>query len=396
MSIEYIIASFACGIFASSLGSCGAFAFAGIIGIGGIGVAAAMNAAALSNSSLAADLFPAVASGNMDVLTAVYNNLGPVLENITFGPMLGPAIAFTAPLWAGAYAHKRGYVKAEAISDTMCWFPQLDQFRRLDILFAGGIGGVIGASINWFVSQFLGLGIDGAVCSIVITCLLCKLWIEGRLISPKTEEGKKLGSRLGPNQIPGWFPFLRIAGIRYTLAIAAGACFAYTERMLMLNPITFSFAHTIGFLIGACLFLLLMMGFKVMVFPPITASATFLVKGMIIVLGNTPEAAASVSTLTFMLWGAAGGIIGITACDIMLQLFRSFSNVYLDPPASGIIWGSFVAFTVVPRWFPVLAYNNIFPVCCIAFALIYSILEYVKCRGTNIYTKIPSKEQKAI
>lgn len=383
MSIAYIIAAFSCGVLACTMGACASFVMAGIVGVAGYGVSAAMNAGALASPELAAIIFPAVAEGSSDVMNAVLNNLGFMIANLSFDAMFAPAIAFVAPLWAGAYAKKRNYISSSDLSNAMCWVPLLEPQRKIDVLLVGGIGGVIGAVGNWFLTVFLGIGIDGHATMIFISCLCCKFWIDGKLVNPRTPEGKLLGSRWNPNQQRGWLGHLNEACMRYTMAIFCGACFGYAVRIAMLSPVTFSIAHTLGFLVGAIGLIFLMMGFSCQPLMPMVVPACFIIKGMVIGLGNTPAAAAAVSEIEFMIWGAGGACVGITACDFLVQLFSIYSDVYIDPPGCAIMCGSFVGFTIVPSFG--LSNSIAFPVCCIIFGIAYSLIEYLKCRNTPAY-----------
>lgn len=389
MSIAYLIAAFSCGVLACTMGACQSFVLAGLIGIAGMGVASAMNAAALASPDLATMLFASVASGETDVMTAVLSNLGPVISNLSFDALFAPAIAFTAPIWAGTYAKVRGYIKSDQLSDTQCWVPLLEPFRRVDVLLVGGVGGVIGAIINWFITVYLGIGIDGHACAVFITCITCKIIAGEGFISPIPVTKKTLGHRFSGTQEQGWLGHLSTASMRYTIAIFCGACFAYAEYLLMLNPITFSYAHTIGFLIGAVGLIFLMMNFTIQVLPPITASACFVVKGMVIAMGNTPEVVASISPITFMLWGAAGGCIGITACHLLIQLFKAFSNAYVDPPACGILVASFFGFTIIAGSHA-LASTIYFPVIVLVLCIIYSIGQYLYLKNYKTDTLVNS------
>lgn len=376
MSITYLLAAFSCGVLACTMGACQSFVLAGLVGIAGMGVASAMNAAALASPDTAALLFQSVASGKSDVMTAVLSNLGPVIGNLSFDVLFAPAIAFVAPIWAATYARRRGYLKAEQLSEFQSWAPLLEPFRKVDVLLAGGIGGVIGATINWFVTVFLGISIDGHAVSVFLTCILCKVIAGEGLISRIPEEKRINGNRFMPTQEQGWMGHLNTAALRYTMAIFCGACFGYAEYILMLNPITFSYAHTIGFLVGAVGLMFLMMDFKIQVLPPITASACYLVKGMVIAMGNTPEAVLQISPGTFMIWGAAGGCIGITACHILIQMFKAFSNAYIDPPACGIMCTSFVGLMIIAN-LPGIAVSIHFPIAVIAICIVYAVGEYV-------------------
>lgn len=375
MSIGYILAAFSCGVLACSMGACQSFVMAGLIGIAGMGVAAAMNGAALASSEVAAMLFPAVASGQTDVMTAVLGNMGPVISNIAFDAMFAPAIAFQAPIWAATYARKKGYIKRTQLCDTQCWVPLLEPFRRVDILLIGGLGGVFGALINWFITVYMNIAIDGHACAVLITCLLCKVIAGEDFISPIPQKLKNLGNRFSPVQEQGWLGHLGKASIRYTLAIFCGACFAYVEKILMLNPLTFGFAHVIGFLFGAVGLIFLMMNFQIQVLPPITASACFVVKGMVIAMGNTPEAVSQISDITFLIWGAAGGCIGITACHILIQTFKAFSSAYIDPPACAIVISSFLGFTIIAGN-TAIACSIVVPTIIVALCIIYATIEY--------------------
>lgn len=384
MSITMILVAFACGVMACSMGGLQTFVFAGFTGMVGMGISAAMNTA-VANPELAALLFPTVANG--DISTAVLGNLGWMIGDVSFGPMFSPAIALVGTIWAGAYARRRNYITGAELADAQSWVPLFDPIKKVDVLLVGGLGGVFGLMGSYLIDVVLGIGIDSMASVLIISSIMCKLWLDHKLITPVPKELEVNGNRFNPNQQSGWLGYLNKASIRFTLAICVGAVFGYAVRLGMLNYITFSFAHTIGFLIGGAALMFLFMGYKIVPLMPMSVPACFGIKGMIITLGNTPAAAASVPALDFMIWGAGFAVLGVFASYAGMQLLSAFSDNYIDAPAIAITTGSFTALTIIPA-FPQLANNVILPVSFIIIGLLYSVAEYFICKETSAYNNL--------
>ncbi len=287
MDFILILVAFGSGILAAGMGALVAFVLCGIVCIPACFVAAA----------------------GIDV-----GFLGHGVNTMTFGPFMGPYIAYASGVVAAAYAGKVGHLKNGADIVT-----PLQGFQDVRVLLVGGIFGVLG---QVFMILYTKIGLvqwtdGGALVVVTITVL-------GRLIFGKTGligDYKESGKRR-------FVPTTHELGIEVVVGGGVGILVSALALVLIkggVDPVTMSYLPFILFGFSAVKLYALSSGGVV----PVTHHLTY------------PAASAAIIGVTA--FGEAGILLGIAfgiGCaifdNIIRKVFNSYNDTHIDPEATTI------------------------------------------------------------
>ncbi len=299
MDILELLIAFCGGAFGAAIGALASFILVGLTGIFGIVFVAA--------------------GGTFDWLGA-----------ISFGPFLGPHVAFTGGVAAYAYARKKGYMpSAKDITKGAL------SLRKPDVLIVAGIFGVIGYAVNYAISLGLAGKIDTIALTVFVVALLGKVVFGDlglkELFGVVPEDVKKLGGRF-KFSAPTWVPYQVTIAEKVLVALFAGGVSAFVAARMLEDPATVGVAALFGFCLSAFSLLFLQFGAAIPVTHHVTLCAAL---GVVASGGN-------------LIWGFVGALIASFLGDFMARLFHVYGDYHVDPPAMAIAITSFLLLGILP------------------------------------------------
>ncbi len=284
MNILFILAGFGSGILAASMGSIIAFTLCGML---------------------------AVAASLVTAYGADAGFLTHGFSTLTFGPFLGPYVAFASAVATAGYAGYRGHL--ESGTDI---FTPLEKFKDPKVLLVGGLFGALGEVLLQFYAH-LGLAplTDGGALVVVTIGIIARiLYGKGRIL------GKYTGSeprRFFPNKKEAIYDSVIGGGIGLlTSSLALFLIQAGVDQTAM------SYYPFIFFGISATMYYATAGGQPI----PATHHITY------------PSAAAAL--VGIQAFGPVGLVLGIIfgICtslfmDMVAKTFNSHVDTHIDPPA---------------------------------------------------------------
>ena len=286
----YLLIAFAGGIFGAAIGALPSFILCGLLSLVGFGVNVAKGGA---NIGLGTEFF----------MWAVW------------GPFLGPQISFAGGVAAAAYAAKKK--KLETGGRDIC--SALMGLNAPDVLFVGGIFGVIGYLIRFGLDATpiggiipalegttLGAMTNSIGLAVVLNAMLARLIFSSKGLLGKVRKGD---SRWIPSDVASWLPWqskpmqLLLIGI----AIAVPASFI-VKHVPNLTGLAFG--------ISVMVLLFLQFGVKMPVIHHIALSA---------------EVA---TMLSGNIWiGVGMGIAAVFIAEYLAATFLYHADTHIDPPS---------------------------------------------------------------
>ncbi|WP_336344748.1 hypothetical protein [Halalkalicoccus ordinarius] len=312
-----VIAAFAGGAFGAALGALPAFIFTGFMVIAGETAA--------------------YVDGEFDAITGL----------IAFGPMFGPHVSFAGGAAAAAYAAKRGYM------DTGFDFHEAKNIlyahgTKPDVLAVGGAFGIFGYLV-FFAFAELAMPWDPIAMTVAVSAVAHRVVFGYPLIGPakegllnmepfEAEERRVMTDHatdggttepLGRFVVEPWLPHqYRWSGV-LMIGLVVGLVGAYIGLA--------TGSAFLAFGISAASLLFLNCGVeKIPVthhisLPASTAALAVFASGAEPTLGLVP-----------LLVGAAFGIFGALAGEVIQRVFYAHSDTHFDPPAASIAVSTFV------------------------------------------------------
>lgn len=249
---------------------------------------------------------------------------------ISFGPYLGPHIAFAGGAAAAAYARKRGYIPSG--KDIIMGLLSL---KKLDVIVVAGVFGMIGYAINHYLAILMPGQIDSVAFTVFIVAIIAKVAFGSlglkEVFGVVPDEVKKLGGRFNVNA-PAWVPYQTTIAEKTLLAITAGGLSAFIAYRMFQDPATAGVAAFFGFCLSAFTLLFLQFGVAIPVTHHITLCAAY---GVVASGGN-------------LIWGFVGALIAAFAGDFFGRLFHVHGDAHIDPPAMAIAFTSFLLLGLLP------------------------------------------------
>lgn len=332
-----ILAAFAGGAFGAAIGALPAFVFTGLMVIAG--ESANLVARALS-PELGAE---AVAE------------MGAVTSAVAFGPVFGPHISFAGGAAAAAYAAKKGYM------DTGFAFHMAKDISyalgtKIDVLVVGGLFGILGLVIQQ-VSQALGLPWDAIAMGVVLSALFHRLFLGYSLIgavhgsgildmSPFEREEKRpdaskaMFGHARPAtdrlSVEPWLPHQYHWSAVAFLGVVAGTLGAYVALETGSAFLAFGIS-------AASLFFLNLGVQKFPVTHHITLPASTAALAVVATGDDVREALITGgSDVAALIAGILIGVICALFAELFQRVFYSHGDTHWDPPAAGIVFGTFL------------------------------------------------------
>lgn len=286
MVLELILAAFGGGVLGALIGALPAFIFTGFIGLIGIAVIAAGGPAT-------------------------------ILNDVTFGVLVGPHIAFAGGVAAAAYAAN----KKKLLDSGMDTLTPLSKFQDVSVLIIGGIFGMLGFGINYLYSTILSLPTDTVAMTVVTSGIIARLVFGStglfgkmRPIDDEVAAASELNGRR-------FFPDSKTFSMDIIMGLGLGLVVSYVVVITKIDAF--------GFCVSAASLIFAQMGFEI----PATHHIT-LVAGM-----------AAIATGSIFI-GAAFAILSAILFEIVALTFNSNCDSHIDPPAAAIFICAFIIFAV--------------------------------------------------
>ncbi|WP_026895449.1 hypothetical protein [Clostridiisalibacter paucivorans] len=277
MDVQLIFAAFGGGILGAALGALPAFIFTGFVGLIGIAVIAAGGSAA-------------------------------ILNDVTFGTLLGPHIAFAGGVAAAAFAGN----KREHLETGLDIITSLNKCKDPMVLLVGGFFGIIGFVLN---NLFVNMNIptDTVALTVFVSGVIARILFGQTGVFGKFNniDGQKRTIAPDSNSIVMDI----IIGLGFGLVVS---------YLIILTEIT-----TLGFCISAASLIFVQMGFEA----PTTHHITMVAGYAAMATGN-------------MLIGALAAVIASILGDLIGRTVNSHCDTHIDPPATTIFICSLVIFIV--------------------------------------------------
>lgn len=277
MDVQLIFAAFGGGILGAALGALPAFIFTGFVGLIGIAVIAAGGSAA-------------------------------ILNDVTFGTLLGPHIAFAGGVAAAAFAGN----KREHLDTGLDIVTSLNKCKDPMVLLVGGFFGIIGFVLNnLFVT--MKIPTDTVALTVFISGVIARILFGQTGIFGKFNniDGQKRTIAPDSNSIV----------MNIIIGLGFGLVVSY---LIILTEIT-----TLGFCISAASLIFVQMGFEA----PTTHHITMVAGYAAMATGN-------------MLIGALAAVIASILGDLIGRTVNSHCDTHIDPPATTIFICSLVIFMI--------------------------------------------------
>ena len=339
MDVASIVLAFLAGIAGTAMGGIQSFVAVGLLGMAGMGVAAAI---------------PAL-------------GVGPVIGNMAFGIWFNPALSFFASVTAYAYACKMGYIK----TGKDIGLP-LASINKPDALLVGGVAGAIGYVTMTLLTgpDYLGIKADGAATAIAVLSIIVKLAFEKTIVGKVPDEVKKNGGRFSTKNGAPWLAWQRNGFMKFLLGIAWGPLSGAATFILFANPATAAFAPFVGFFICAFMFTWLAVGQPGSVVHHPAILAAYGVQMLVVANGGVVEGIALTDVL---IWSAGIGVFAMFLADFVADIVHVYGTTHVDPPAITIFIVSFIIMTVLPA--VGLTSGLILPLALLALCFVIAIIQ---------------------
>lgn len=304
-----VIAALAGGFVGAAIGGNFGFVFTGFVALIGLAVAAATGSSA-------------------------------ILDNIAFGPFVGPHVCFAGGVAAAAYAGRKGYIDSGRDVTS-----PLARLGKPDVLFVGAAFGLLGYVIKTFVAwlPWFGKNTDAVATTVVISGILARLLLsrQGLIVPERFNTGP--GGKWAPTDMWCWVRYqekpsqLISLGAMFGLfgSFAALTLIKYfangdaTANALAKNAQVFPFAWSAVVILFLCLGMDMPVQHH-MTLPGALAAVKFL---PVLANGHTPTTA---NYVVAMLIGAVFGVFGAVLGELMSRLFHQRGDSHIDPPAFAI------------------------------------------------------------
>ncbi len=315
MNITALLASFGGGLFGAAIGGVPSFVFTGLT------------------------VIIAILAGDFGA---------PAINIVSFGPWFVPCVSFGGAVAAAAYAKKKGYIE-----DGMDIVTPLAGLKKADVLLVGGVFGIIGYLLNLVIGDVIGTNIfgtagwtDTVALSVLLSGIIVRLVFTSSGITGKPAPGTKRaffpqGNDLTFSLIVGAGYGLLVAGVVASFGHVAyeGTTTVVNESAAYLfsNMGVFAFGIAAVGLAFACMGLPFL-GCHHIVLPAATTAIVMY--------------SATLNPFVAMIGGIVMGMLGSVIGDFMGNMFNSYADSHIDPPACTIWILQLINFLVLPLIFP--------------------------------------------
>lgn len=339
-----IVASFSAGAFGSAVGALTSIVLCALVALAGI-------AANLAGAQL---------------------NL---VNEVTFGLLLGPHVSFAPACCALCYAWKRGYVTDSKDSVT-----PLISINHFDVLLVGGLFGVAGWYLNSFLGWIAGGAIDTVAMSILILSLGSKQIFGGSMIGRLPAGKKRFGA--GSDVWLSWQTAGRnfnMLTLSIVVSLMAGGLTMYFHEIAVLTGNSAISEVSTLFMWSLGLIQLMFLGdrMNVPIFHHIGLCAAVGAQ-MVLKLGANEYIA--------LLWSLGLGMMAAYSGDILGKLFHVNGPGIVDPPSAAIAVTAPFGLSIFPALGidrPGSVLNVLVPAALIACAAVYEHYMYIAIRNSG-------------
>ncbi|AOT71342.1 hypothetical protein [Geosporobacter ferrireducens] len=285
MSLELILAAFGGGVFGATIGALQSFIFTGFLVLAGVAVAAS--------------------GGTVDITGLV-----------AFGPMFGPHIAFGGGVAAAAFAG----LKKRNIGAGNDIVTPLNSTKDMSVLLVGGVFGVIGLLLNYVYGTILAIPTDTVALSVFSSGLIARLAFGATGVFGKLSPAGNAADEIAATGEASKKVYLDTKNLAFNIVMAFGLGLVFSKVVLDIqNPV-------LGFGFSAASLILVLIGLKD--FP--TTHHITLVAGV-----------AAMQTGSIWL-GALFAVVSAILCEVTGNLFNTYGDTHIDPPAMAIFISTFI------------------------------------------------------
>ncbi len=285
------------------------------------------------------------------------NDASAFMNNVVFGPVFGPHVAFAGGAAAAAYAAKKGVMYAGSNGRDIV--SPLAGLGRVDVLAVGGVVGMIGYVLNnclAYIFPTLGVGnvdlhyggdalalTDTVALTIVIIAIVCRyLFGTTGLTGPKKYKLLEVGE--GKH----WVDFQEAWSYSAFTGLFTGLLSGFASLVLIRNFFesgVLGWAALIGWGFGALSLTFLSLGLKTPVTHHMTIIASIAtIKFAPILAGTSDVTLWSTGVLVgALLIGGVFGLISGVLCEALARATNASTDTHIDPPAFAI----FILTTVI-------------------------------------------------
>ena len=286
------------------------------------------------------------------VFAATGNSFG--FDYISFGPFMGPHIAFAGGAAAAVYARYKGYME-----DGKDVNSPLAGLGRPDVIYVGSIFGVFGYVVQIGISKIPWFGghTDSVALTVLISGILARIvfggdpgkgLVKGSLHTPQSfaPGAKTFLEKIKPGPNGRWLEWQEHRGPRIALGslfgIFAGAVSIFLAANVPGGP---AFANTFAFGISAVIILFLITNRNMPVQHHVTNIAGLAAVQFFPVLMGDDFKWTATATWDSKTWTMAAlalviagvfGIFNAFVCEFFARLWYNRGTSHIDPPAASI------------------------------------------------------------
>ncbi len=257
---------------------------------------------------------------------ATTGNAG-ILDYVSFGPVLGPHIAFAAATAAAAYAGKKGLLDGNCKDLNT----PLASTGRADVIWVGAIFGVVGYLIHRLVVliPWFGSHTDAVALTVLIVGIIVRIVFgsSGVFAVPTKPQGTKrwLEYQEKPSQLVTWGILTGLMGAGLAIMLLQ---FVNPNLTAEQYEVVQANVQNVPFALSALCLIFVSLGRPLPVTHHMTAPAALAAVQFFLATNNGFIA---------LLAGVVFGVIGAFGGELMAKIFYYQGNTHIDPPAA-IIW----------------------------------------------------------
>ena len=303
--------------------------------------------------------------GLIGFLVLAWTHQDGVLAALTGGVLLRPCVCFLGGVVAAGYAKGRGLLRCGKDLGR-----PLGTLGRLDVVLAGGLGGLAGYGVQRLLAPVLGGITDPVAGTVFLIPLVLNL-----TLSP----GRSSDCAAASHAVASPYRFFeRLAepARKLALGLGVGLGAALLALGLCLHAPMAPYAGLLGFCLSAVSLGLLFLAVPVPATHQAVGPAGAAVVAWMAAHGGTRPDGPQI--LEVLLWGVAAAQLGLLGADVLGRLCLDRGELHVDPPAIGIV----AATAVVTGLLPVLgAYRAPFAVQTALCALGLAACAWATLRG---------------
>lgn len=249
-----------------------------------------------------------------------------ILNDIAFGPVFGPHVAFAGGVAAAAFAARRHDLEGKDI------VTPLAKFAKPEILVVGAAFGVIGYFIQSLVAiiPWFGTHTDAVAVTVIVSALLVRVVFGKSGLFARNKSSDVSGwAAYSPTDQGRWIEGQERFVPNTILGIFVGALAAFASITIATSiPAIAGSAPTFMFAVSAVSLIFLSIGLPVPVTHHITMPAGLAAVTFLPIVDGVEWLA--------LLIGVVAGVLGAWVAEFFSRLWLAHGDTHIDPPAAAI------------------------------------------------------------